>query len=990
MHRSILSFLTTVFLIIATTFTFIEQSQAQIAAWNFDGNAGNEISVNATTSSSNISLPVITRGVGINPASLANSFNSNQFSSTNFTEAINNEEYIEFSITPNSGFTVSLSTLDANFRRSNTGPDTFRWQYSLDGFATTGTDIGSQISYTNDGGDGDAQTQIDFSGIHDLEEVETTITFRLYGWGASNTAGTFAIGRLSGDDLSIGGTVDIIPGSPVLSTDVNSLNGFEYTHGNGPSSVQTFELSGSDLDGSDVILGSLTSFEISEDVNGSFLDEITLDEYDGTPTTIYVRLKDNLTADTYSENINISGGNAPPISVAVSGEVLPPPPALSVGSSYTENFSAFQSLGTLPSGWDLDDNYTYRGAFSSSTTTSGVYGDGSLGFQLTTSGVTSDFSATLTINNETGNNIEALSISYRGLVERLDATRLPEWNVTVDGTNVNDLTYRTELGENQDKLIIVSGLNIDNETTFEITWSTENASGAGSNRKIGITDVEIEAIDYFVELDGTEGWRMLSVPTQNTTFADLLAPLWTQGIDEGANVDVGVSNVQIYDGLAFIGVDDLTNVINEAQGFITYVYSDVTFDGIDETFPKTIGINGDLLTGPIDATLSSGESSWSLVGNPFSEPIQWSTEMYENLTGVVYVYDHDFNPDEFESPDTPGDPPVDEEVGGGYRAWNGSAGSLAQGKIAAFQGFWVQNATEGTPSLTFSSEDIITDDVPFYKEVEQISFNLTSRMGRLYSEAWFSFTDHGNVGLDSRDAFKLTPLDHKNYLSISSLADGTKLDINNLPREFSGSLSIPVKVNAYEAVNVGDTQGWDALGGEITLSWPEFEVPADWDVVLTDEFTGTEINLSQEESYTFSLIPDQNKSNNGMVREYSINSLMPEVQRNKSSESARFMLSISKGEFDDVDLPNQFTLHQNYPNPFNPTTQIAFDLPEQADVTLAVYDILGRQVATVAQGMFSAGSHQVTFDASGLSSGVYLYRLNTGTQVLTRNLTVLK
>jgi hypothetical protein len=79
-------------------------------------------------------------------------------------------------------------------------------------------------------------------------------------------------------------------------------------------------------------------------------------------------------------------------------------------------------------------------------------------------------------------------------------------------------------------------------------------------------------------------------------------------------------------------------------------------------------------------------------------------------------------------------------------------------------------------------------------------------------------------------------------------------------------------------------------------------------------------------------------------------------------------------------LPQEYALHQNYPNPFNPNTNIRFDLREAGHVTLAIYNILGQNVATLVDQRFNAGSHQVTFDAAtaGLASGVYFYRIEAG------------
>ncbi len=90
------------------------------------------------------------------------------------------------------------------------------------------------------------------------------------------------------------------------------------------------------------------------------------------------------------------------------------------------------------------------------------------------------------------------------------------------------------------------------------------------------------------------------------------------------------------------------------------------------------------------------------------------------------------------------------------------------------------------------------------------------------------------------------------------------------------------------------------------------------------------------------------------------------------------------------ELPQQTRLFANYPNPFNPVTEIRYELHEANDIVLAVYDMLGRRVAVLHQGPQSAGLHSVSFDASRLSSGVYLYRLDAGMETHTRRMTLVK
>ncbi len=91
-----------------------------------------------------------------------------------------------------------------------------------------------------------------------------------------------------------------------------------------------------------------------------------------------------------------------------------------------------------------------------------------------------------------------------------------------------------------------------------------------------------------------------------------------------------------------------------------------------------------------------------------------------------------------------------------------------------------------------------------------------------------------------------------------------------------------------------------------------------------------------------------------------------------------------------ADVPNSFTLDQNYPNPFNPTTVISFQLKKAARVSLRVYDVLGREVATLVNEREDVGSHAVTFNGDNLSSGVYFYRLEAGSYIATKKMLLVK
>jgi hypothetical protein len=108
----------------------------------------------------------------------------------------------------------------------------------------------------------------------------------------------------------------------------------------------------------------------------------------------------------------------------------------------------------------------------------------------------------------------------------------------------------------------------------------------------------------------------------------------------------------------------------------------------------------------------------------------------------------------------------------------------------------------------------------------------------------------------------------------------------------------------------------------------------------------------------------------------------------------RFILRVIPKALVDVEEVDEFPvsveLRQNYPNPFNPTTTISFYMPEEANVKLSVFNIVGQPVSVLIQESKSKGEHTLEWDASDMPSGIYIYQLEVGAKIMTRKMTLVK
>jgi len=443
-----------------------------------------------------------------------------------------------------------------------------------------------------------------------------------------------------------------------------------------------------------------------------------------------------------------------------------------------------------------------------------------------------------------------------------------------------------------------------------------------------------------------EGWYIFSSPKVYTTIDELTTGLWTQCFT-GATFNEAPfcndipsgqptrSNVIQYNGQAnaWESVSSASSLIPPATSIAVYAYNtqDPTGSGAPTNFSEfDIALNGFPFQNQF--TVQIPENEFILLGNPYNDVInlgQATGSDFQNVTGVVWRFNKD--------------------AVGSFDIYdiNDSNGSF---EIQPFEGFFVlSNGSNSTftfdPSWSGAPKQQPIADEPAFIELY---------LENEYVSASTSFRAVEDAGPHRPGAHYLRP-PAQHQITLYSHYEDNAMMIRYLPTDLAEDIYIPVSIESrYE--------GTVNLRADFTET-----VPENWDVILTDTFTGNNYNLRSSNNPGIAISPDEEP-----------------VQR--------FQLHISPNRegIAGSDLPTDFALKQNYPNPFNPSTTIEYMLPEPADVRLEVYSVDGRLIHTLQNGNLNAGRHQITFDASNLASGLYIYRLQAGEVQLIRRMTLLK
>lgn len=509
-----------------------------------------------------------------------------------------------------------------------------------------------------------------------------------------------------------------------------------------------------------------------------------------------------------------------------------------------------------------------------------------------------------------------------------------------------------------------------------------------------ITWYEQSSPSLTAQADGDAGWRMLSAPT-GSTVGGLLSPTWTQGFPD-ADTEAGRPNVYFYaepvPGDADLGYRAPTTqseALPRGTGVFAYLFDDddATTPEIDGGFPKVFSVPGPAPSmapfawgaggdAPLSYTDTGGlaeDDGWNLLGNPYAVPLDWDDVVRTDVDGAVYVYD---------------------DATSQYLSYAGGAGSLTDGIIEPFSGFWAQ-ATDASPSLVAMPAAPARADAPEPLVVglrlvpgENSAVPATAASDALVVVG----TDGATPGWDTIDAYALTSLAADHVQLATLVADGSSalgLSVDHRPaRDERTEIDLEVRAVA----------GGEATGGALVLTWPSFDasaLPDGTHVRLLDRETGDEVDLAAAANYRFDLDAPSPRVTTPAVGTGSPSALRPPTPLRLEAAAVgggatRLALIVETyAATASENAPEIAPLGTPHPNPTPDATTLCVAVKHPERVRITVIDATGREVTTVLDRVIT-GTEDVVINTAHLPVGTYLVRAQAASFTSVRRFTVIR
>ena len=375
--------------------------------------------------------------------------------------------------------------------------------------------------------------------------------------------------------------------------------------------------------------------------------------------------------------------------------------------------------------------------------------------------------------------------------------------------------------------------------------------------------------------------------------------------------------------------------------------------------------------------ITGGDGSFSLSPNDDMEvEVEFTPDDVDDFAGRIDVeHNADNEPDPFEvdlegegQPDIPAPDAVSLS----------SPEDEAENVVVSPDFEWLE-AEYADEYLLQVAEDSDFDEYQIDESVTDTTYTPDSELDYYQTYYWRVRASNDSGDGEWSESWSFTTEPNIEPFALESPADESEVTVDGTPDdEFLIEWEYPESVVEDELTFV-----W-ILSEDGSFDNPELEIQSD------NDGEDTTLTLTYQELDDFL---DSNGISEGEEFEGQW-TVRAEYEQTDQEAEEPFEVTLVRGEVTSSqeigEVPDDFTLKQNYPNPFNPSTQIRFELPEDAEVTLRVYNSVGREVTTLIDESKSAGSYEVTFNANDLSSGNYIYRLEANDQILTRTMTFVK